>query len=170
MDRRITGARWQSNVWTDTVQCCLQALEIHRTWLTRIYIREFRCLNQTYFNQSNKGTSKIQPLPKPHCKKRVQSKLTLSNASCSASLRARVLASMGIPTLSQVPPGPNRGDAGPTCDRGFPCTRMWRQTSSSRARPDSILSHVATEMFDQSVRLPREWVQWLLPSASSSPL
>lgn len=47
---------------------------------------------------------------------------------------------MGIPTLSQVPPGPNKGAAGPTCDRGFPCTRMWRQTSSRRASPDSILS------------------------------
>lgn len=81
------------------------------------------------------------PLPEHHCRDtESKKKLTLSNASCNAPLRARVLASMGIPTLPQVPPGPNRGEAGPTCDRGFPCTRMWRQTSSRRASPDSILS------------------------------
>ncbi|KAK5873605.1 hypothetical protein PBY51_018631 [Eleginops maclovinus] len=64
--------------------------------------------------------------------------VTLSSASRGATFKARVLASMGIPTFSHVPPGLNRGD--PTCDRGFPCTRTWRQTSSSRASPDSILS------------------------------
>lgn len=53
---------------------------------------------------------------------------------CQQSVRA----TMGIPILPQVPPGPSRDD--PTCERSFPCTRMWTQMSSRRATSESILS------------------------------
>lgn len=80
---------------------------------------------------------------------------------------ARVLVSMKIAPLYQVPPG-LIGEADPTCDRSFPCTRMWKQTSSRRASPDSILSCGHRNV--QAVTEASTRVQWLLPSASSIPL
>lgn len=52
----------------------------------------------------------------------------------------------------------------PTCDRGFPCTRMWRQTSRRRASPGSILSCGHRNV--QPVTQASTRVQRLLPSAS----
>ena len=92
--------------------------------------------------------------------------LTVGKSPCSAPLAAA--ASLGVCAVSQVPPGASRGEAGPTCDRGFPCTRMWRQTSSSRASPDSILSCGHWNCTTQSLGLPHESCWWLIPSARCS--
>lgn len=83
-------------------------------------------------------------------------------------LQPDFLASVGIPTLSQVPPGPNKGEALPVT-AAFPA----HACGGRRAAEEQVLtafSHVAPEMFFRPVTQASTRVQRLLPSASSLPL
>lgn len=131
---------------------------------TYICLWEIGCLNRVCFNFSNNTLGdKHQPPPKPHCRESPKQHCAL----CNAPLTTWVLASMGdlhslwvshVTEVTRVLPVTAASPAHACGGRG--------------AAEEPVLtafSHVATEMFDQSLRLPHE-SSGLLPSASSLPL
>lgn len=85
-------------------------------------------------------------------KTKAQNKLSQSNALCNVTLTAKVLASLRIPTLSQVPTGPK------DVKRVLPVTAASpaHACGGRQAAEEPVLtafSHVATEMSNQSLKL-----------------
>lgn len=127
-----------------------------------VFIRAIR------ISLGNKHLTEYQLQPKPYCK----DKRSLTNFHKAMHTRSYPH-TQGF-SISENPhslPGSYRSrgsEAGPTCDRSFPCTRMWRQTSSRRASPDSILSCGCRNVQPVTEAFTR--VHWPLLSASSLPL
>lgn len=94
---------------------------------------EFRCYNLFY---SVSYTCWTAAASKPSLQEKVKN--NLYSVLYYASFTTLVFASTRSPPSFLQDPAEVK--QGPTCDCGFPCTFMWRQTSSRTASPGSIPS------------------------------